>query len=100
MLLAVLYLSYFVGTHFFYHQHVLRQGVVTHSHPFGNKQHSHSAVQLCLLDQLANITSTVPDLPSLVPPCPEAPFVWVMTEAPQLAAQHSRCASLRGPPAA
>jgi len=61
LLLTTLYLSYFIGTHFFVHAHQLPTRVVVHSHPFAKQPHDHSAIELQLIDELSNYTLLVDD---------------------------------------
>ena len=62
LLLAALYLSYFVGTHFFVHSHQLPTRVVVHSHPFAKQPHNHSTMEIQLIDELSNCVFIVDDL--------------------------------------
>ncbi len=62
LLLAALYLSYFVGTHFFVHTHQLPTRMVVHSHPFANHPHSHSTLELQIIDELSTYTCLIDDL--------------------------------------
>ena len=50
LLLAALYLSYFVGTHFFVHSHQAKQ------------PHNHSTMEIQLIDELSNCVFLVDDL--------------------------------------
>lgn len=61
LLLATLYLSYFIGTHFFVHSHQLPTRVVVHSHPFAKQPHDHSAIELQLIDELTTYIFLVDD---------------------------------------
>jgi len=68
MLLAALYLSYFVGTHFFVHTHQLPTRVVVHSHPFAKLPHNHTTLELQLIDELSTYTCLVDDLQPQIGP--------------------------------
>ncbi len=55
LLFVVLYLSYFSFTHFFVHSHQMSKGIVVHSHPYSSKKaHSHTTLEIQLLDELTN----------------------------------------------
>lgn len=97
MALLCLYIQYFVGTHFFYHQHRLQWGVVTHSHPW-NHNHSHSESQLLALDQMGNDLPTIPVQIHLQDPTTPRPVEY---DAIFITVFHSRpsdCICRRGPP--
>lgn len=99
LLLTTLYLSYFVGTHFFYHSHILNQGSITHSHPFSNHPHSHNSQQILLIDELCTYDHTA-DAASEVPT--ETDFIHIaypIVATQPMMAEAVRTAQLRAPPA-
>lgn len=55
--MAFLYVSYFMGGHLFVHHHHLQNGIVVHSHPYSNPDHSHTSQQILSIDQLCDDTS-------------------------------------------
>lgn len=66
MLMTALYLFYFAGTHFFVHSHFINERVVVHSHPYAKKSHTHTTLEIQLIDELSNDTYTVDsNVPSL-----------------------------------
>ncbi|MDD4848385.1 MAG: hypothetical protein PHR53_06465 [Bacteroidales bacterium] len=63
-LLLVLVLNYFAAITLFPHQHLLGSKIITHSHPYSSKQHSHSSLEYLFihffkLTAVALIASTV-----------------------------------------
>lgn len=68
LLLTALYLFYFAGTHFFVHSHFINERIVVHSHPFAKSNHTHSTLEIQLIDELSNDTCTADNnSPALVP---------------------------------
>lgn len=68
LLLTAVYLFYFAGTHFFVHSHFINERIVVHSHPFAKSNHTHTTLEIQLIDELSNDTCTVDDsLPALEP---------------------------------
>lgn len=65
-LLTAVYLFYFAGTHFFVHSHFINERIVVHSHPFAKSNHTHTTLEIQLIDELSNDTCTtdhsIPDL--------------------------------------
>ena len=55
LLFVVLYVSYYVNTHFFNHLHQYTWGTITHSHPYSSDTHSHSDKDLYLIDSLTTL---------------------------------------------
>ncbi|MCQ2298392.1 MAG: hypothetical protein MJZ51_07240 [Bacteroidales bacterium] len=98
ILLAALYLSYFAGTHLFYHSHIVQHTTVTHSHPY-SKHHSHSLTQLQLIDELCSYSLT-DDLGWEEMPAATCQYwEYPIHAIGQAALQAPQSASLRAPPA-
>ena len=54
LLLSAVYLFYFGSCNFFVHSHTLPNGVVVHSHPFPEKEHSGSQ-EIVMIDLLSDV---------------------------------------------
>ncbi len=68
LLLTAFYLFYFAGTHFFVHSHFINERIVVHSHPFAKSNHTHTTLEIQLIDELSNDTCTTEDgMPTLSP---------------------------------
>lgn len=60
MLLLLLFVGYYGSITLFPHNHLINGKLVSHSHPFQSKPHSHTTGQIHLLDSLSNIQSSQP----------------------------------------
>ncbi len=98
LLLATLYLSYFVGTHFFVHAHQLPTHVVVHSHPFAKQPHDHSTLELQLIDELSTYTCLVDDLQPHIGPVEVCFFAFPVVVDEVLLPSSWGPLSLRAPP--
>ena len=47
-----MYAFFFASTNLFYHTHRLANGIIVHSHPFSNPEHSHTTSQILLIDAI------------------------------------------------
>ena len=97
LLLATLYLSYFAGTHLFYHSHIVQHTTVTHSHPF-SKHHGHSLLQLQLIDELCSYSLTDDLGQETIIPTPCGHWEYPTPAVELIATEPPINASLRGPP--
>ena len=57
-LLLALFLSFTAARGFFYHTHVEGRTLISHSHPFSDSTHHHSAAQLISIDVLCSAAMT------------------------------------------
>jgi len=54
--LLVIFMSFWVGTNFFVHTHIVNNVLIVHSHPFSpESNHQHSPDQLSLIQHLQHI---------------------------------------------
>lgn len=60
--LLILFTGYTAGVSLFYHSHVIKGVTYVHSHPFNKSGHTHTAVELDLIQHLNHLTSIIPDL--------------------------------------
>lgn len=97
LMFAAIYLSYFVGTHFFYHTHMVNKGSVTHSHPF-SKPHNHTTKQIQLIDEISSYSHTGDVVSIEVCPLVGKVAVFVVPRCQDLLAESVCVASLRAPP--
>ncbi len=98
LLLATLYLSYFVGTHFFVHSHQLPTRVVVHSHPFAKQPHSHSTMEIELIDELSTYAFLVDDLQPHMGPADVSFFLYPVLVTETILPSSWGPLSLRAPP--
>ena len=100
LLLLAVYAFFFASTNFFYHTHRLANGIIVHSHPFSNPEHSHTASQILLIDAI----HTAVYLESAEQSVPERAVAFIHQEVigertkHVLHGLHITC-SLRAPPA-
>ena len=57
-LLLALFLSFTAARGFFYHTHIEGRMLISHSHPFSDSTHHHSAAQLISIDTLCSAAMT------------------------------------------
>lgn len=56
-LLFVLFIGYYSSITLFLHTHHLSYGVITHSHPFSDSNHEHSAGAYQIIDEISDFVS-------------------------------------------
>ncbi len=54
-LLLVLFIGYYGSITLFLHTHHLKNGIITHSHPFSNAKHEHSTTDYLIIDALSQL---------------------------------------------
>lgn len=100
LLLLMVYAFFFASTRFCYHAHILSDGKIVHSHlALGDKSHSHSSVQLQLIDQLNTVNYAAAEASDFTPVtlfCRDC--ILVIREASHLLQSPFHSFSLRAPP--
>mgnify|MGYP003300510905 FL=1 len=67
--MTLLMVSYLACLSLCLHTHVVDSKVITHSHPYKTSSHSHSGVEITLLESLSDFSTLLSDENSDITPC-------------------------------
>lgn len=98
LLLTAVYLFYFAGTHFFVHSHFINERIVVHSHPFAKSSHTHTSLEIELIDELSNDTCTVGDNSPVLEPSYSGHWQYVVAPTAVATLDNGTLRRLRAPP--
>lgn len=101
LLLAFLFLGYYINQSIFLHMHYVDGVAITHSHPFSHSHsHSHSACQCVALDRFTHFDASTDILFSFLPQLFCITFEYVELIEDNIPSVYTPYLLLRGPPSA
>jgi flagellar biosynthesis protein FlhB len=98
LVLAFLFMGYYAGATLFYHSHTDNRQVISHSHPYTSRNHTHTSEQLQLISFLSVVIMTLPAVIVFWGLLNIFTGVFLFTGIPSIYAAKRTVLSLRAPP--